>query len=215
MDKIAILCDKDRILMENFSHQSLNRMSRHTRLLGSIPFFSTYQDTNVKKEVDKDCLTIREAAGAFEAGRPVCDLDLEEIFEKTKVVDKIFLNKLLIAPFTLSVRYSDFADIRIQRIWLISKTVYSLLAHWPEGASFIDAVRNAYPEKKFKDVLAEILHLYNEETRMLSKSIRHLGPFRSVVTTYTDALYQAMEDVREDITVSAVQRIFGDKTVYA
>jgi len=215
MDKVDILCDKDRILMNDFSRLSLNRMSRHTTLLGSLPFFSSYQETNVKKEVDKDRLIIREAAGAFEAGRPVCDLDLEDIFEKTKEVDKVFLNKLLIAPFTLSVRYSDFADVRIQRIWLISKTVYALLAHWPEGASFIDAVRTAYPEKKFKDVLAEILHLYNEETRMLSKSIRHLGPLRSIVSTYTDALYQAMEDVREDITASAVQRIFGDTTVYA
>ncbi|HUI46813.1 MAG TPA: hypothetical protein VL122_12615 [Nitrospirota bacterium] len=215
MNKVDILCDKDRILMEDFSRLSLIRMSSHTTLLGSLPFFSTYQDTNVKKEVDKDRLIIREAARAFEAGRPVCDLDLEDIFEKTKEVDKVFLNKLLIAPFTLSVRYSDFADIRIQRIWLISRTVYALLAHWPEGGSFIDAVRNAYPEKKFKDVLAEILHLYNEETRMLSKSIRHLGPFRSVVGTYTDALYRSMEDVKEDITRSAVQRIFGDKTVYA
>lgn len=215
MDKVAILCDKDRILMEDFSRQSLNRMSSHTTLLGSLPFFSAYQDANVKKEVDKDRLIIREAAGAFETEKPVCDLDLEEIFEKTKEVDKVFLNKLLIAPFTLSVRYSDFADIRIQRIWLIAKTVYALLAHWPEGASFTDAVRNTYKEKNFKDILSEILHLYNEETRMLSQSIRHLGPLRSVVSSYNNALYQAMEDVRENITVSAVQRIFGDKTVYA
>src|SRR5512135_3339147 len=151
MDKVAILCDKDRILMEDFSRQSLNRMSNRTTLLGSLPFFSAYQDANVKKEVDKDRLIIREAAVAFETEKPVCDLDLEEIFEKTKEVDKVFLNKLLIAPFTLSVRYSDFADIRIQRIWLIAKTVYALLANWPEGASFTDAVKKAYVEKKFKD----------------------------------------------------------------
>ncbi len=215
MDRVAILCDRDRILMENFSHQSLDRMSNHTTLLGSLPFFSTYQNANVKKEVDKDRLIIMEVAEAFESGKPVCDLDLEEIFENTKKVDRGFLNKLTIAPFTLSVRYSDFADIRIQRIWLIAKAVYALLAHWPEGASFNDAVRYAYSEKKFKDILDEILHLYNEETKMLSKSIRHLGPFRPAVSAYTDALYQAMEEVREEITVSAVRRIFGDKTVYA
>jgi hypothetical protein len=215
MDKVDTLCDKDRILMEDFSRQSMNRMSSHATLLTSLPFFSVYQDANVKKEVDKDRLIITEVAGAFVSNRPVCDLDLEEIFEKTKEVDKVFLNRLLIPPFTLSVRYSDFADIRIQRIWVIAKTVYGLLEHWPENASFIDAVRNTYSEKKFKDILSEVLHLYNEETRMLSGSIRNLGPLRSVVSTYNNELYQAMEDVKEDITVSAIQRIFGDRTVYA
>lgn len=215
MDKVDTLCDKDRVLMEDFSRQSLNRLNSQKTLLTSLPFFSAYQDANVKKEVDKDRIIIMEAAGAFASDRPMCDLDLEEIFEKTKEVDKVFLNRLLIPPFTLSVRYSDFADIRIQRIWIISKTIYRLLAHWPEDASFTDAVRNAYSEKKFKDILSEVLHLYNEETRMLSKSIRNLGPLRSAVSAYNNALYQAMEDVREEITMSAVQRIFGDKTVYA
>jgi len=215
MNKVDILCDKDRILMYDFSRQSLNRMNSHATLLGSLPFFSTYQDTNVKKEVDKDRLIIREAARAFESGRPVCDLDLEEIFEKTKEVDKVFLGNLMIPFITISIRYSDFADIRIQRIWRISRTVYELLRHWPAGASFADAVRNAYPANKFKDVLIEILHLYNEETRMLSKSIRHLGLLRTAVTAYTEALHQSMEDVMESLTETAVQRIYGDKTVYA
>ena len=215
MNKVDILCDKDRMLMHDFSRQSLSRMSSHATVLGALPFFSTYQDTNVKKEVDKDRLIIREAAAAFESGRPVCDLDLEEIFEKTKDVDKIFLGNLAIPFFTISVRYSDFADIRIQRIWRISRSVYELLSHWPEGASFTDAVRNAYPADKFREVLVEILHLYNEETRMLGKSIRHLGPFRAAVNAYTEALHQAMEDVMSSLTVSAVQRIYGDKTVYA
>jgi len=216
MNKVEILCDKDRSLMQDFSRQSLDRMSSRNTLFGSIPFLASYQDANVKKEVDKDRLIIHEAARAFESGRPVCDLDLEEIFDKTKKVDRIFMDDLVIPLFTISIRYSDFADIRIQRIWRISRTVYTLLSHWPDAASFADAARKAYPENsKFKEILTEILHLYNEETRMLGKSIRFLGPFRSAVNSYTETLYQAMEDSMESLTEAVVQRIYGDKPVYA
>jgi hypothetical protein len=113
------------------------------------------------------------------------------------------------------VRYSDFADIRIQRIWRISRTVYTLLAHWRDTASFTDAVRNAYTGKAFKEILAEILHLYNQETRMLSKSIKLFSPFNKAVNTYVETLFQAMEETTEDIADIYTKKIFGDKIVYA
>jgi hypothetical protein len=215
MDKVSVLCDKDRDMMYEFSRQSLDRVSGRSQLLHSLPFFSAYMDSNVKKEVEKDRLIIEEAAEAYNAGRPVCDLDLEDIFEKTKKVDKTFLENLLIPSFSLSVRYSDFADIRIQRIWRISRTVYALLANWRDTASFADATRNAYTEKEFKEILAEILHLYNQETRMLSKSIRLFSPFNKAVNTYVETLFQAMEETTEDMADIYAKKIFGDKIVYA
>lgn len=215
MDKVTVLCNKDRDMMYEYSRRSLDRISGHSLLLISLPFFSTYLDANVKKEVEKDRLIIEEAAEAYKAGKPACDLDLEDIFEKTKQVDKAFLENLLIPSFSLSVRYSDFADIRIQRIWRISRTVYTLLAHWRDTASFTDAVRNAYTGKAFKEILAEILHLYNQETRMLSKSIRLFSPFSKAVNTYVETLFQAMEETTEDIADIYTKKIFGDKIVYA
>jgi hypothetical protein len=215
MDKVTVLCDKDRDMMYEFSRRSLDRISGRSLLLNSLPFFSTYMDANVKKEVEKDRLIIEEAAEAYKAGKPVCDLDLEDIFEKTKRVDKTFLENLLIPSFSLSVRYSDFADIRIQRIWRISRTVYTLLAKWQDTASFTDAARNAYTEKQFKEILAEILHLYNQETRMLSKSIKLFSPFNKAVSTFVETLFQAMEETTEDMAGIYTKKIFGDKIVYA
>jgi hypothetical protein len=215
MDKVTVLCDKDRDMMYEFSRRSLDRLSGRSLLLNSLPFFSTYLDSNVKKEVEKDRLIIEEAAVAYKSGRPVCDLDLEDIFEKTKKVDKTFLENLLIPSFSLTVRYSDFADIRIQRIWRISRTVYTLLANWRDTSSFTDATRNAYTVNEFKDILAEILHLYNQETRMLSKSIRIFPPFNKAVSTYVETLFQAMEETTEDMADIYAKKIFGDKIVYA
>jgi hypothetical protein len=215
MDKVTALCDKDRDMMHEYSRRSLDRIDRHSLRLTSLPFFSAYLDANVKKETEKDRLIIEEAAEAYKAGKPACDLDLEDIFEKTKHIDKAFLEKLLIPSFSLSVRYSDFADIRIQRIWFISRTVYTLLEHWHDTSSFADAVRNAYSGKKFKEIIVEILHLYNEETRMLSKSIRLFSPLNKAVNAYVEALYQAMEETSEDMADIYTKKIFGDAFVYA
>lgn len=199
--------------MYEFSRLSLGRVSKQSLLLGSLPFFSAYLDSNVKKEVDKDRLIIEEAAAAFEMGKPACDLDLEDIFDKTKQVDKAFLSNLPI-PSSFLVRYSDFADIRIQRIGRISKSVYAILKNWPDTASFTDAVRSAYTGITFKEIVAEILHLYSQETRMLSKSMRLLSPFNRALQNYTETLFQAMEEVAEDIAELYTRKIFGDEKVY-
>ncbi len=214
MDKVRILCEKDKDLMFEFSRRSLGRIGNQSLLFGVLPFFSNYIDSNVKKEVDKDRLIIEEAAGAYAAGKPVCDLDLEDILDKTKSIDKIFLNRL---PLTSSfvVCYSDFADIRLQRIWRISKTVYAILKNWPDSSSFTDAVRQTYTGNTFKAILVDILHLYNEETRMLSKSLRLLPPFNKAAQKYTETLFQAMEEVTEDIAEQYARKIFGDEKVYA
>ncbi len=212
MDKVAVLCAKDSDMMNEFSRRSFSRITNRSLLPA---FFSVYQDANVKKEIDKDRLIIEEAAHFFETCKPVCDLDLEAIFEKTKTIDKAFLDNLLLPSLVLSVRYSDFADIRIQRIWVLSRTVYTILTNWQHAATFSDAVRNSYTGIKFKKIIAEILHLYSEETRMLSSSIRLFGTVSKSVSAYTDALYKVMEDVTDDIAELYTNKIFGDKTIYA
>ncbi len=213
MNRVGILCDQDRDMMYEFSRRSLDRVSKHSLLLSSLPFFSAYLESNVKKEVDKDRLIIEEAAAAFETGKPACELDLEDIFDKTKQVDKVFLDTLPILS-TFFVRYSEFADIRIQRIWRISRTVYTVLTNWPDAASFNDAVRNAYTENTFKEIIAEILHLYSQETRMLSKSLRLFPPFNKALQNFTETVFQAMEEVTEDIAELYTRKIFGDEKVY-
>lgn len=207
MDKVGILCEKDSVMMHEFSRLSLDRIKGHSLLSVTISFFSSYMEANVRKEVEKDRLIIKEAAAAFEAGRPACDLDLEDIFEKTKKVDKEFLDNLMIPSFSFSVRYSDFADIRIQRIWRISRSVYALLGKWPDGAPFADAAKKAYAGKTFKELIVEILHLYNLETRMLGDAIR--SPFHKAISAYVEALFQAMEETTEEMASDYTKKIYG------
>lgn len=213
MDKALILSGKDSELMHEFSRRSLELVHVSSFLSVSLSFFSSYLEGNIRKEVDKDRLIIHEAAAAFAAGRPACDVDLEDVFERTKTIDKAFLDSLLIPSFAISVRYSDFADIRIQRIWLIVRTVYALLRHWPEGATLKDAVTAAYSQQEFRAVVLEMLHLYNLETRMLKDSIR--SPFHGSISKYLEALYQAMESVMNDLADEYVKTLYGGTIVHA
>ncbi len=215
MDKARVLCQKDAIMMHEFSRQSLERIRRQHPKIFSLPFFSSYLEANVRKEVDKDSLIILETADAFAKGRPACDLDLEEIFEKTKLVDRAFLKSLHIPSFALSVKYGDIADIRIRRIWRIARTVYRLLENWPEGKLFDAVARDAYTMDQFKAVILDILSLYSEETRMLSESLKVLPPFQGVIGSATQALFQAMEDAKEGIADAYVQKLFEARIVHA
>ncbi len=213
MDRVGLLCEKDSEMMHEFSRRSLDSLHQKSRLSVTVSFFSSYLEANVKKEVDKDRVIIEEAARAFEAGRPACDLDLEDIFEKTKTIDKKFLDGLAIPSFTISVRYSDFADIRIRRIWRIARMVYALLRDWPESGSFCAAVRIAYTRKQFEAILIEILHLYSVETRMLGDSIR--SPFHAAIVRYLEALFVTMESVMKELASGYTKKIYGDKIVHA
>jgi hypothetical protein len=213
MDKASVLCEKDGSMMHEFSRRSLELVHTRSLLSRTLSFFSSYLEGNIKKEVDKDGLIIREAAAAYAAGRPACDLDLEELFERTKEIDKAFLDGLLIPSFTISVRYSDFADIRIQRIWLIIRTVYALLKNWPDTASFRDAVTKAFSGNEFREIITEILRLYDLETRMLEDAIR--SPFRKSISEYLETLYRAMETVKRELADEYTNMFFGDRTIHA
>ena len=207
MDRVGILCEKDSTMMHEFSRRSLDRINRHSLLSLALTFFSAYLEANVRKEVEKDRLIIGEAAAAFEAGRPACDLDLEAIFEKTKEIDKTFLADLMIPPFSISVHYSDFADIRIQRIWRISRTVYALLGKWPDNEAFFDAVKRSYTGEVFKEIIKEILHLYNLETRMLGDAIR--SPFQTALRAGIETVFHAMEETMEELSNECTMKIYG------
>ncbi len=207
MDRIGQLCDADSDMMHEFSRRSIARISGGPLLSVALAFFPSYLEANVGKEVEKDRLIIEEAAAASIAGRPACDLDLEEIFEKTKITDTAFVENLLIPSFTITVHYGDFADIRIQRIWRIARTVYALLGKWPDGATLADAVRAAYPAGEFRDIIAEILHLYNLETKTLGDAIR--SPFHAAIRAASEALFRAMEEATKELSSDYTERIYG------
>lgn len=188
-----MLCDKDSDFLHDYSRRCIERLTGHSLLSVPFPFLSAYLEANIKKETDKDRLIIEHAAAALAVGREPGDVDIEEIFEKTKAVDRAFVRSLLIPSFSIQVRYEDIADIRKKRIARLSRTAGDVLRAWGDSASFSDVVRTTYSESQFRELLLDILHLYNLETRKLSDSISFFSPFNRAISAFAENVFDTME----------------------
>lgn len=211
MDKVAILCSRDSMIMHEFSALSLEQLKDRSFFCMPLPFLRTYMNANVGKEIDKDRLIIEYAAARFRENRTCCDYDIVEMFDMTKQVDKAFLRKVNVPSLSITIRYEDIASIRKSRIDILSRCVHDLLAHWKDDLPVEDAVRAAYRKQDFQETIAEILHLYNQETKQLSNSLRAFGPFQMAVGAFAGALYRAMEQAAEDLTAAYTRAIYGGR----
>jgi hypothetical protein len=211
VDKVGILCAKDRQILHDFSKRCMEGLQGRSFVTMPLPFLRTYMNANVAKEVDKDRLIIEYAAGRFREGKACCDYDIESLFEMTKKVDKAFLRKVLVPSLSITVRYEDIEAVRKARIDCIARCVHELLASWEDEKPLEDAVRTAYTGQAFRETMTEVLHLYNRETKKLSSSIRLFGPLQMAADAFAETLYRTMEEVTESMADSFTQQIYGKR----
>ncbi len=209
MDKVSLLCDKDSQLMHDFCARCMDTRKGHSFLAVPLPFVRTYMNANVEKEIEKDRLVIKYAASRFAEGKSCCDHEIGELFEMTKQVDKAFLRKVTVPSLSIEIRYEDIAGFRKARIDRVSRSVHDLLAHWKDGHPVEDAVRSAYRRRDFREMILEVLHLYNQETRQLSNSIRLFGPLQLAVDAFAVSLYRTMEQVAEELAAFYAGLVYG------
>jgi hypothetical protein len=214
MDKVGVLCVKDKAMLVEFSSRVLQRISGRTLFL-HLPFITDYLEANVRKEAEKDRIIIAHAAAAFPSCAGDEALVVDSLFEETKSVDAAFVKTLLIPSIAITVRYEDIADIRKKRIQRLLKGVYKLLAQWEEAVSFEECVRKAYSERRFKEDLGEMLHLYSLEIRSLNNSIRFLSPLKGAVNFFADALFDAMQAASTGLVRDCGKKIFGGDAPHA
>lgn len=199
MDKTALLCKKDKVMLRDFSRRVVKRVTGRSLPAIRLPFIGAYIDANVMKEAEKDRIIITRAAEAFAAGKRADDMDIDTLFEETKIVDRAFVKNLIIPFLSIRVRYEDFAGIRKTRIRLLAHAVHHVLRGWNDASSFEKRLRSVYTAEQFKEGVIEILHLYNLETRMLTHSTRVFPPFRTAMKIFTDTLFDVMEAVSRDL----------------
>jgi hypothetical protein len=208
VDNVGILCDKDSDFLHDYSRRCIERLTGHSLLPIPLPFLSAYLEANIKKETDKDRLIIEYAAEALAAGKEPGDVDIEELFDRTKTVDRAFVRRLLIPSFSILVRYEDIADIRKERIARLSTTAGEVLKAWEGCCSFSEVVRKTYPEPQFREIILDILHLYNLETRTLTGSIKFFSPFNRAIGLFAGNLFDTMETVAEAMVDEYAARLF-------
>ena len=208
MNKVDVLCEKDREMMLEFSGLCVRRLNNHLPLKLFLSLFQHFLDANVLKEIEKDRLIIEHAAAGFERGQASADMDLDGLFEITKKVDREFLNKLATPVLSMEVRYEDFAEIRKKRIASLGNMVFELSCNWHASLSFSDIVKNTFEENSYSKLLREVLHLYNVETRLLSNSITFHGPAGRVKDLFANKLFDTMEKTAGDIAVAYTRKVY-------
>ncbi len=206
------LCEHDRELMIEFSKLCVGRLGKHLSLKFFLSLFQHVLDANVHKEIEKDRLIIRRAAAWFDMGRNRIALDVDGLFEMTRDIDNDFIKKLSTPLFSIDVRYEDFSEIRKRRIVSLANMVFDLSANWQDTLSFNDNVRSTYPEKKYCEVLDELLHLYNVETRMLSHSFTFHGPAGRIKDLFAEKLFATMEKTSAEIAAKYTRKIYGSNS---
>ena len=211
MSKIDVLCDTDREMMLEFSRLCVSRLNNYLPLKLFLSAFQHFLDANVLKEIEKDRLIIEHAAVHFESGGSRDDMDVNYIFEMTIKVDDEFVNKLSNPLFSVMIRYDDFAEIRKKRIAAFVNMVFDLLRNWQDEVPFFHIVKTTFLEESYREVLKEVLHLYNVETRMLSNSFTFHGPAGRVKDLFAERLFTTMEKTAGEIALEYTRRVYVDK----
>ena len=211
MSRIDALCDTDREMMVEFSSLCVSRLNNFLPLRLFLSHFQHFLDANVFKEIEKDRLIIEYAAAHYEKGRNREDLDVNDIFEMTIKIDAEFVNKLSNPFFSVAIRYDDFAEIRKKRIAALVNMVLDLLRNWQDGLPFHNVVKTTFEEDSYREVLREVLHLYNVETKMLSNSFTFHGPAGKVKDLFAERLFTTMEKTAVEIALVYTHRVYAAK----
>ncbi len=211
MDKVSILCNKDEEILHEFSNRCIEKLNGYIMFKLISPFILGFMKENVQKEIMKDRMIIEYAVSVFDHGQNTydLDLDLDEIFERTKEIDSEFIKKISSLPVFLDVRYETIESVRKERIQVMARTIFELLDHWRDRETFSAVVRKTYTEERFREMVLSILHHYNLETEMLGSCIKVPPPMASAMDIFTKKLFPIMEETAHEIVLKEADRIFG------
>lgn len=212
MSDLEALCTADREMMLEFSARCMNRLNNHLPLRLLLAPFQPFLDANVLKEIEKNQLIIKHAAVAFKGNMDSAGINIDSLFEMTKKIDEQFLRKLSHPFFSLEIRYDDFAEIRKKRIASFITMSFNLLNNWDDRSSFPEIVRKTFSETRYREVLGEVLHLYNVETRMLSCSSTLTGPAGRAKDFCAEKLFATMENTAREIAIAYARNIFMEQS---
>jgi hypothetical protein len=208
MSAIQALCEFNRRMLTTFSDRCIERLTG--RPAGALPasFSKEHLRDNVEKEVAKDCLVIERAAQAIATGTRLGNRAIDDLFERSKEIDRLFLGRVTIPSFTLELRYEQIEEIRKKRYRYLATLTADVLEAAGERQDLADAVHHLYTVDQFHGLIGEILFLYCIEVKMLAGMVRFLAPFNRAMDEFIDDVVEAMEQVRHEIAAGLAANMF-------
>jgi hypothetical protein len=211
MDRVSLLCNMDRYMLEEFSRrttQGLKQRSLFRLMLGPL---QSFLDINVGKEIEKDRRVILHAASLVEDEKFPTQQDVQHLLALARDIDRAFLQQTVVVPVDITIEYQDIEPVRQQRIQCLLRESHQLLRQWREMRCVRNALADMYAAEQFRKLLFDILHLYSLETKLLSHCVRMPTVLSFASETLSQTVYVVMESVARQLSEELAHDLYRQR----
>lgn len=208
MDKTAVLCRMNRLMMEEFSRRTIAGLQRHTLFRVMLPIFNSFLELNVRKEVEKDRQVIMRAEELYLSGTTPGDQDVRGLLQQAKEVDRAFLQQVSIFPIAIKIDYAEIEKVRHLRVGHLLHESHRILSQWANSRKFTTTISELYDADEFNAILYDILRLYSVETESLSHSVRLPAVMFVARNSLTRTVSTTMQDAAKSLAAQITGRIY-------
>jgi hypothetical protein len=208
MDRTHALAALNGKIMAAYSRRTIEALRAALPLRVALPHLEPVLALNLDKEVRKDALVIQYAGEARTAGSAPGREAIQQLFDATRAVDRMFLERVGAFPVRIVIRYEEIAPVRMERIERLLRAAYRILVAWHTGMGLRAALRATYPQPDLDRLLHEMLRLYAMETRALSRSVRLPALLTPVRERVAQGLFTIMNDVATRLTTELVHTVY-------
>ena len=208
MDRTSALVALNGKIMAAYSRRTIEALRATLPLRLALPHLEPVLALNLDKEVRKDALVIRRAGEALTAGSPPGREAIQQLFDATRAIDRMFLERVGAFPVRIVIRYEEIAPVRMQRIESLLRAAYRILAEWRAGVGLRAALRATYPQPDLYRLLHEMLRLYAIETRALSRSVRLPALLAPVRERVAQNLFATMNDAATRLAAELARTVY-------
>jgi len=192
MDRIAALAALDRRILLTYSARTSRALAETLPLRIAVPHIEAVLAFNVRKEIEKDALVIREAAGA--AGAGASPETLRRLLQAAREIDQAFLSRLERLPIGIVIPYDDIESVRLRRIERLYGAAHRVLEAWTPPERLRSALRASYTRMELEDWLYDWLRLYAVETQVLSRAVQLPALLTPLRERIAQGLFRIMQD---------------------
>jgi len=195
-------------MMQTFSQRTSAALKTHTLFRVLLPPFQSFLDVNVRKEIEKDRFVISTTYAAMRTGTTPEEIPIAPLLHAAREIDRKFLQQTSKLPVSININYDDIERIRRQRMEHLVGAVYRVFQEWEQTPRIRTAFARLYTRDQFFQSLSKILHLYNQETKMLSHCVRlprMIGMARDKVS---NTVYSVMENAAQRLAREITRTVY-------
>jgi len=213
MNPAHALAAWNRQILEVYSRRTTATLRNNLPLRVVLPRLEPFLALNVAKEVQKDNLVIRRVDEACEAGAPPGAETREELLKASKEIDRAFLARVVDFPIGIVIPYDEIEPVRLRRIERLLVATYRILDVWHEhkackAHSARAALQASYPRADFERLVFDLLRLYAEETRALSRALRLPALLVPLHDGFAQSLYGVMNEVAMRLAIDLTRTVY-------